>query len=204
MTQGDFVCDRCGHCCKTLRVPLTLHDLQAMLAARGRQSVEDCVELLGSDEVDMTDEPESMALLREGRHLLVLKHRGEESDAAGCVFLSDSEGCTIHAFRPTSCRAYPYDRPSEAGDHSIGLHPTLLCPAETGVHSLLGPGQNSSISTRNFTEAVRRRDSELKEHAEWITRWNRKQRTRVLVGRVPQNGLQFVQALLDDAEQEAS
>lgn len=170
-----------------------------MFAAWGRKQVEECIELLRSDEVDMTGEPESMALLREGRHLLVLKHR-QEGNSAQCVFLSEFGSCTIHTLRPSPCRAYPYDRPSSSGDQGLGLHPTLLCPPETGVHSLVGLSRGDCQPAQKAEETVTRRDDEIERHAEWIAHWNRKQRTRLLLGRVPLDAVHFVHALLNEAE----
>lgn len=187
---AGFLCDRCSLCCRSHRVPLTLADLLRLQA--GPLPPEEFTEFLGPDEVEMSGEPESFARLKEGRRVLVLRH---SNSTDGCVFLN-ARGCGVHELRPSSCRTYPYDRPEK--NAVLGLVPGAMCPTETGVLLTLGRSGDATIR-EEFSAAVQKRDEELKEHTEWIQRWNSRQRTRIRLGRVPQSGAEFLAELVRDS-----
>lgn len=184
-----FQCDRCSKCCRVHRVPLTREDVQRL--SEGGQKLEDFTEFLSPEEVDMGEEPESFAWLKQGRRVLVLRHA--ESNL-GCVFLNE-QGCGVHPFRPAACRSYPYDRPDEGP--GLGLVPGALCPSETGVLITLGK-KPPDPTVQEFVSAVQKRDEETKQHAEFIARFNLRQSTRVRLGRTPQTGAEFLAELLRD------
>lgn len=151
------------------------------------------LELLDVAQLDMIGEPETVVETRAGRQVLVLQH-----EAGGCVFLGPS-GCTVHPHRPRACRAYPYDRP-ESTEHQIGLHPAPLCPPETGFLQVLDdhgvdPTQERQ---RHFIE-VAERDRELHGYADLVMSYNRKQRLRRRLGRLPWDGDVFLAMLLGPA-----
>lgn len=180
-----FQCDRCSKCCRVHRVPLTQTDVRRL--KEGGQSPEEFTEFLSPDEVDMGEEPESFARLKQGRRVLMLRHV-----ESGCVFLGE-HGCGVHPLRPSACRTYPYDRPDD--DEALGLVPGALCPPETGVLVTLRkkpPHQDA----QEFVSAVQKRDHESKQHAEWIARFNVRQNTRVRLGRTPQTEAEFLAELL--------
>lgn len=177
----EFICDRCAHCCKTHRVPITQADIARLRErnSRNTQGLEDWTELLSAEEVDIENEPESIALVREGRRLLVLKHR----DGA-CVFLDRERGCTVHPFRPAACRAYPFDRSDERPGEILGLHPEFVCPPETQAGDMVGADARNP-SAAGFLEAIATRDAESSDHALWLQGWNAEQRTRIRLRRLP-------------------
>lgn len=189
---SGFKCDRCSHCCRSHRVPLTRADVRRLEG--GPLLAAQYAEFLDPEQVEMAGEPESFARLREGRRVLMLRHL-RQSDAPGCVFLQAS-GCSVHERRPDACRTYPYDRP-EAGE-ALGLAPGAMCPPESGVLVTLRSAREAH-SREDFLRAVRKRDEELKEHALFIVRWNRRQRTRIRLGRAPQSGAEFLLELLGDS-----
>jgi Fe-S-cluster containining protein len=131
------------------------------------------LELLAPDQVDLVGEPESLAELPGGPRVVVLARHG-----GACVFLkadsTGSESCSVHAARPLSCRAYPFDRP-ERGAETVGLHPDALCPPETGHLAVVQAGGDDS---REWAAVVAERDRELYEHATWLDAFNRRQRQR--------------------------
>ncbi len=118
----------------------------------------------------------------------MLRLKGE-----ACIFL-DKSGCSIHASRPRACRSYPYDRPAQ-GETGLGLHPAPLCPEETGFRlPVVAPLPPSLAAERlERTEELKERDQELRRFAEQVGRWNKKQKLRLRLGRVPRSS----QELLD-------
>lgn len=187
---SEFRCDRCSHCCRTHRVPLTRTDVHRLKDGPLKQ--QEFTDFLSSEEVDMTGEPESFAWLKEGRRVLVLRHT---ETTGGCVFLNE-HGCGVHRLRPSACRTYPYDRP-ESGE-GLDLVPGAMCPPETGVLvTLRKDGAESSRS--EFVSAVRKRDQELEKHADFVSRWNLHQGARVRLGRTPKPAAAFLEELLRDS-----
>lgn len=188
--SSDFQCDRCSTCCRVHRVPLTHTDVRRL--QEGGHQPGDFTEFLSPDEVNMEEEPESFARLKEGRRVLVLRHTQANS---GCVFLKEA-GCGVHPLRPSACRTYPYDRPDEG--EGLGLVPGALCPPETGVLVTLRrkPTEESALV---FSSAVKERDTESKLHANFIARFNLRQNTRVRLGRAPQTAAEFLIELLRDS-----
>lgn len=181
-----FTCDRCSKCCEEHRVPVSLPDVSRLRASAlvSALAPEEFLQLLSPDEVDMVGEPESLALVKEGRRLLVLRHR----DSNGCVFLEKGVGCRVHEFRPSACRAYPFDRPDgERG--GVGLHPAPQCPEETGLFSV---SEEESVL---LAAVVRERDAEAREFADWLGTWNREQKVRLRLLRPPRSGADLLQRL---------
>jgi Fe-S-cluster containining protein len=186
-----FVCDLCGSCCRTHRVPITATDLRRLKKAespRCDSSIDDWVEWLSPEAVDMTGEPETFVQTQNGRRLLVLRH-----NSWGCVFLNREGGCSIHSARPSACRTYPFDRPDPADSSLLGLVPGQLCPRQTG-YSDTAAGCGSD--TPEFVDALTTRDRDLSAYAELVSRWNSRQRTRLRLGRRAQSGRDFIAALL--------
>jgi hypothetical protein len=76
-----FSCQRCGECCRSRNVPLTMKDIKQISRQKG---------------------PEEFIVIH-GERKLVLDRREWDS---GCVFLNDTQ-CTIHAMKPLVCELYP-------------------------------------------------------------------------------------------------
>lgn len=188
-TDTEFVCDRCSKCCETHRVPITAFDLQRLEASsevKGRE-LREFVELLSPEELDLEGEPESLALVRERTGLLVLRHEDE-----GCVFLNRGTGCRIHAHRPAACRAYPFDRP-ESDTDALSLHPHRVCPSDT--IQARDPDDAKGESIESFRPAIALRDQEATAHAETLQVWNKRQRLRLHMAKLPQSESQLLSHL---------
>lgn len=192
VTAPGFSCDRCGRCCREHRVPVTLDDV-ARLSVDA--TLEEYLELVDLEHVDMIGEPETVVKLREGRRLLVLKHRQLTSGESACIFLHDEGSCTLHQQRPLSCRSYPYDRSDAPGLSVLGLHPRPMCPEETGIFVSLEKQATEDPLVLQFMEVIRKRDEEASIHAEWIQEWNRRQKIRVKLGRAPKDESAFLSAV---------
>jgi Fe-S-cluster containining protein len=138
------------------------------------------LEWLSPDEIDMTGEPESFVVVREGRRLPVLAHRD-----GGCVFLADGRHCTAYAARPLSCRTFPIEL-DDAEGHALPRRLTVLqdaaCPGEF----------DAAPDVEGWTSRLEVRQRELEEHVHVVAQWNRRQRRRELAGRRPETAEAFL------------
>jgi Fe-S-cluster containining protein len=179
----DFRCTACGNCCRSLRVAITAHDVQRLVAATGA-ALSELVDWLAPDEVDMTGEPESFVELSSGRRLLVLRQR-----AGACAQLGADNRCSVYAARPRDCRAYPFDlsrAPDDNGKRRLALLPLDGCEyAEDGAQSY---------------DAITREDdarhAELVEFQARIAAWNRGAKHRRRLGKVIGQGEAFLAFVL--------
>jgi Fe-S-cluster containining protein len=165
-------CRRCGDCCRTVRVPLTHRDLERLRAATGL-AAESIGEWLAPDEIDMTGEPETFVRLRPGRRLLVLRH-GDD----GCRFLVD-ELCSVHAHRPLACAAFPFDLVEDGGAGAVR-------PLEGAPCALAEPPETTALGA-----CLRALRAELAEYARRVDAWNRRQRHRQRLHRLPEPAERF-------------
>ncbi|MBX3131304.1 MAG: YkgJ family cysteine cluster protein [Polyangiaceae bacterium] len=164
-----FRCTSCGNCCKTTVVPLTSADLRALVSGTGlRPDV--LVQWLAPDEVDMTGEPETFALLDVGRRLMALRREPE-----GCSLLDAANQCSAYAHRPRACRAYPLSAEfgRRGGVRRLRLLRGLECDHATD-------GRVSVPQLRHDHAALRQ---ELAAYALSIADWNRLQRRRQVLGK---------------------
>jgi Fe-S-cluster containining protein len=160
----EFRCNGCGNCCRALRVAITHHDLERLVAATGRNATS-LVEWLGPDAVDMTGEPGSFVELREGRRLMVLAHR-----AGSCQWLDANQRCSVYAHRPRDCRLFPFDL-SRDGTGAVTLIERLPldgCGDERG--------EAADLDTLAASDAARY--GELADYQAQVARWNRVARHR--------------------------
>lgn len=189
-------CANCPACCKRVRVPLTHHDL-TRIVDKTSLSAEAIVEWLTPDEIDMSGEPESFVELNRGRRLLVLRHEGD-----GCRFLAASGYCQIYDERPASCAAYPIaleraaypialergsaaERELERGSAAECVHLSLLHDAPCDRNAALARLQDLEGESE-ARRAVERVERELRDYVARVAEWNRQQRRRKWVRRLPQ------------------
>ena len=93
ISYADVRCKRCGTCCKG-QFPflgLTLSDVYELSRGLHLTMIETIVKYC------------SISLYAPG-NLYMFAIDMEK----GCPFYSDKEGCTIHGFKPESCRAFPF------------------------------------------------------------------------------------------------
>jgi Fe-S-cluster containining protein len=166
-----FRCTSCGNCCRDLRVPLTDADLRRLIDRTSRSATE-FVAWLPTNAVDLIGEPGSLVLLdhQAGHALMVLAQR----DGA-CVFLGASEHCGVYDARPGNCRLYPF---SASFGRRGGVRRLRL---------LGGTECDYARDGHNDAHALRRADeqrwAEHRSYLAQISRWNRAQRHRALLGR---------------------
>jgi Fe-S-cluster containining protein len=98
-----FRCTGCGNCCRDPLLPLTDADVRRIVEHTGHPAA-DVVRFVDPNGIDMDDEPEAFAILRQGKRVMVLRHR-----AGGCIYLGADARCTIYKARPLGCRIFPFD-----------------------------------------------------------------------------------------------
>jgi Fe-S-cluster containining protein len=159
-----FRCNGCGTCCRVLRVAITHHDLERLVADSGR-SAASLIDWLSPDAVDMTGEPGSFVELREGRRLMVLA----QQDGA-CRLLDAGGRCSAYDQRPFDCRLFPFDlgRDETGALTSVARLSLEGCGDERGA-----PAELAEVDL-----ADARRWSELAEYQARVARWNRFARHR--------------------------
>ncbi|MBN2192195.1 MAG: YkgJ family cysteine cluster protein [Polyangiaceae bacterium] len=162
-------CRRCGDCCRGARVPLTDRDLWRLVAATGLDPAA-LVDWLAPNEIDMTGEPETFVRLREGRRLMVLRHERE-----GCPFLVE-DVCSVHPHRPLACATFPYDL-----DLGLGGEPVVIGLAGASCVPR-GPPDVMRVA-----DCLNRMRAELADYARRVTEWNRRQRRRLRLARLPED-----------------
>lgn len=161
----EFHCNRCGVCCKTLRVALTHHDLRRLVHALGRPAAS-LVEWLPPHDVDMAGEPASFLELSEGRRLMVLAHAG----GACQLFDARTSRCMAYAARPRDCALFPFDLARDARGEvkAVSLLELEGCSQERGPRAHLG----------ELSSSDGQRWAELADYQTQVRRWNRLARHR--------------------------
>jgi len=196
-----FQCDRCGQCCRTHRVPLTVTDLRRLAQSAHVTDPNDCVEWLDSESIDFDDEPESFLELREGRRVPFLRHIPANfstpiAPPSQCIFLTE-QGCQAFSARPSACRSYPYDRPvTGSGKLHLTLAPKVRCPSETDVFVTLHAEPHLDPTAEEYAHLVARRDEELNTHAAWVTRHNRLMQVLTRMGKPRLTGIETLERML--------
>lgn len=119
-------------------------------------------------EVDISGEPGSLVLLPGGLFVPLLAQRG------GACRLLDQDRCSVHALRPTACRAFPHHL--ELGPRGSVRRLRLLrgveCPA----------GMDGEQRLHEIRRDHLRMRAELVAHQARVAEWNRLQRRRRRVG----------------------
>lgn len=175
-----FRCTGCGNCCRDLRVPLTDADLRRLIDATGR-SASEIVAWLPTDTVDLIGEPGSLVSLGHdtGLALMVLAQR-----ESACVFLGAHERCGVYEARPGNCRLYPF---TASFGRRGGIRRLRLLGGTECDHAR--DGDNDAHALRRADE---RRWAEHRSYLDLISRWNRAQRHRALLGRCLRGTSEFL------------
>jgi Fe-S-cluster containining protein len=178
-----FRCTSCGNCCRDLRVPLTHADLRRLVDATARPASE-FVAWLPTREVDLTGEPGSLVLLdHEAGHVLMALAQRE----GACVFLGSDERCTVYRARPGNCRLYPF---AASFGRRGGIRRLRLLAGTDCEYARDGQHQPHALRV-----ADEQRWAEHRSFLAHISRWNRAQRHRALLGRRLQGARDFLEFL---------
>ncbi len=177
----SFRCTGCGNCCKDPLLPLTDADLRRILRHTGERAM-DVVRFVSRHQIDLDDEPESFADLRQGRRVMVLAH-----GRRGCRYLGTDDRCGIYNHRPVGCRVFPFD-PLFYRDGR--LRRLRLIPATDCEYEL--DGTNDVAVLRSLTE---RHDTSTEAYQAKLAEWNRDQRSRRRRGFAARTGADFLRFL---------
>ena len=159
-----FHCNRCGACCKSLRVAVTHFDVLRLVQALGYRAAE-LVDWLPPSAVDMTDEPGTFFELPEGRRLMVLRQ-----ERGACRLLDDEQRCGAYAARPLDCALFPFDLERDEAGFPVRLSLLRLdgCSDERGTPASLD--EVAALDARRWHE--------LAQFQAHVARWNRLVRHR--------------------------
>jgi len=182
-----FRCTACGECCRSIRVPLTHHDLRRLSTGLGRPAAT-LVEWLSPEQIDMTDEPGSFVQLGVGRRLMVLAQAN-----GACQFLQADQRCGAYALRPLDCRLYPLHVERDAQGQPAEL--TRLDAEPCGDR-----GEPADFAQVDTLDA--RRWQELAEYQERLRRWNQLASHRQRFGRPIGDGTAFLEFLLSPGDEQ--
>jgi Fe-S-cluster containining protein len=97
--QGKFICQRCGNSCKDMLINVKPYDIDNILKNRPDLQLNDFVEFSDEDE----DYPYGFKGNLFGTQVPVLKKKN-----GSCIFLDSDNLCTIHPFKPLTCRVFPF------------------------------------------------------------------------------------------------
>lgn len=173
-----FRCTGCGNCCKDPLLPLTDADILRIQARTG-DSAADIVRWVDRQGIDMDDEPEAFAMLRQGKRVMVLRHEN-----GGCRYLGDDNRCTIYSSRPLGCRVYPFDPEFTAKGKlkRLTIIKATPCPFEMD-------GDTDPEELRKLDERYQNAHSEYNDK---VAEWNREQTKRARAGRARQTAREFL------------
>jgi Fe-S-cluster containining protein len=176
-----FRCTGCGNCCKEPLLPLTDQDVLRIQQRTG-EDARDFVRWVDRNGIDMDDEPEAFVRLRQGKRVMIMRHRG-----GGCYFLGKDDRCTIYASRPLGCRIFPFD-PSYTKNGK--LRRLKLIQATDCQYEL--DGSNDPQAVQDLHE---RHEGATKRYQDRVAEWNQEQTRRVRRGGRAQTATEFLEFL---------
>jgi Fe-S-cluster containining protein/predicted negative regulator of RcsB-dependent stress response len=104
----DFACQSCGNCCRHKSINISHTDLMRILENRPDLKIEDIIQYSPlNPDVSSTGlfAGEFFTSENNQKKWMLLKKKPEENE---CVFLTEDNRCSIHAFKPIICKAWPF------------------------------------------------------------------------------------------------
>ncbi len=176
-----FRCSGCGNCCKDPLLPLTDQDV-LRIAKRTGEEAKDFVRWVDRDGIDMDGEPEAFVRLRQGKRVMVMRHR-----RGGCYYLGEDDRCTIYASRPLGCRIFPFD---PSFDKRGKLRRLRLIQATDCRYELDGAADPEQIRELSASH-----EAATLAYQARVAEWNREQTRRTRAGRAAQTAAEFLSFL---------
>lgn len=95
-------CSGCGTCCSIPIVPVTDSDIKRLVKTTGKKA-SDLVKFYSPSEMEFDEDAEVWIRLKQGKRAMGLRRKNEK-----CIFLDDTNRCTVYQSRPMTCRTFPY------------------------------------------------------------------------------------------------
>jgi Fe-S-cluster containining protein len=174
----SFRCTGCGNCCKDPLLPLTDGDVRRIARRTGDRPA-DLVKWVDRRGIEMDDEPEAFATVRQGKRVMVLGHRN-----GACRYLGADNRCTIYTSRPLGCRIYPFDPQFTAKGtlRRLTIVKATECPHEMD-------GKTDPDDLRDLDDSYQ---GAHERYNEKVAEWNRAQTTRKRAGKAAQTTGEFL------------
>jgi len=128
----QFRCTCCGNCCREPIVLVTDEDVRRVVS-HTQEKPEDIVRFYRPNEVAWGTRNPGWIRFRGGRRILGLRR-----NRRGCRYLDPDDLCTIYAYRPVTCRRYPFDVELDAqgGLEGMSISRSVDCPYELDGQTL--------------------------------------------------------------------
>lgn len=98
-----ITCNRCSYCCREPLVPVTHKDVKRILKFT-KLKVNEIVRFYSPKEMEYDKDSDMWIRFTYGKRALGLKKRDGH-----CIFLDESNNCTVYKTRPMTCRTFPYE-----------------------------------------------------------------------------------------------
>lgn len=173
-----FQCTGCGNCCRDPLLPVTDDDVRRIQSETGERCAQ-VVQFVDRNGIDLDDDPEAFAILRQGKRVMVLRH-----NRSGCRYLGADARCSIYRARPLGCRIFPFDPSFDAKGK---LRRLKLIQATNCEYTL--DGQNDPEALRKLHQ---RTEADTARYQAKIAEWNQLQLRRKRMGRKAQTAAKFL------------
>ena len=153
------ICSGCGTCCREPIVPVTHKDI-SRLSCFVNKAPGDFVRFYPTSLMDYDPQSPMWVRLKSGKRAMGLKRVKNR-----CIFLDDTNRCSVYRVRPMTCRNFPYDVDLEENTENniqIGLNHIVKCNARF-------------CSDTDFSDILTLARQEMREDLQYHTlvkRWN--------------------------------
>ena len=158
-----FHCLQCGVCCTRYWIPLSHLDLFRL-------------EFYGDIDVYFAAVLRNIFIYRSSKRYPIIKFKGHEyylslkNFHGRCIFLSNSDKCLVHGFKPLACRFYPFKYTVYNNSIHIEVEESAVreCPG-----LILNGKPISTLIKKQLLSLARQRIMELKLYSKAVLEWNK-------------------------------
>jgi len=156
-----FNCTGCGNCCRDTVVCLTDADVRRVADGTGERA-QSFVQFYGEDEIELSARSPFWVTFDKKKAVMGLRWTGGH-----CLFLDETNRCTIYEHRPVTCRQHPFDiRLSETGAVvHLSISRVVDCP-----HDWSG-----QLTRRGLRSLLCWNDRQVQRYFAKVRNWNRTQ-----------------------------
>ena len=159
----NFRCTGCGNCCRRTIVMITDEDIHRIECGTGR-SASSFVRFVDQEEINLPKRGPWWVNFNAKRAVMALRHR----PGGACIFLDDSERCTIYEDRPVTCREHPLDvdLSDNGAVQNITLSDIVECPHDC----------DGDITRRELRSVAKWNEKQSDNYLNEVESWNRSRR----------------------------